>query len=935
MREAVNWEIEDERREFFNKLKVLISDWHDQLPNLKNVFQREEIDWLLTEFVKTDDGRYKPDTLVDFVSKTDYKDEPDLDTDGKPLSRRTTPHAAKIKPSPLSRWDDIVSDLFRIYDRFDVNYMDESGVTHFHVACKYGCFEEVREFLESGLDPDCHAHESDPVCFDPPLHLCLENQTLGVLKMLMRYGANVNVTNGDGMTALHIISVRSLDMMFASKLLFENDDDYEVVKVDAKDRLGRTPLHCAVAYLRPDMIDVLMHHGAKLSNFVFPTVDQFDAAFETFEFEGFAVKLELTCAVLEVVERLEARGYELVRSDAKTIMTTLHRHLLLDVSENRQFWRNFEKFVNMAKELMMKSSLSLYDLLELRPKQAKQLFKHTDYLKFTSSKKLKKLPREFRAACVTQLCEQMCRGFFQRWTLQPFLQLTRRRLPILCCEMILEHLVNKDLLSVCQAGEIVSNEQSRNIDLSHYQGFCLKPAEEKLKKLKCLREMTDWEIEDERQAIFEILQILIMGWRHELPDLREIFRREEMDWLLSEFIKSDYYKLDEENLIHFVLNTGYKDEPEQEPSARRTTPVHLMLEHENSFIIGKLFRIYDRFDVNYVDERGLTHFHVACAYGCEDVVRKFLELGQDPNCLDGEASYDDPPLHLALTSEHKKVVSLLLQSGADPNRTNVDEMTALHLICQKSYETEWAEMLFDGKQQRAVLIDARDKSGRTPLQIAVTNICPHLVRLLLDRGADLSGFVFPTVSHFDATFQFHKCLFKWGFHKLQLASDALVIVELLEQKGYELARSDAVTIMKTLIKHSFFDKAEEIQLWRRDEDFMSKAKEIMIIPSLSLCDSIEMRPEKAMKQLTYQDYFKIAFCKTWEKLAEEIREPCVAHLCEKIWERFYQRWALEPLMKLTGQRLPILCCEHIMKKLENEDLLGICLAGEIVENEPN
>ncbi|CAB0037157.1 unnamed protein product [Trichogramma brassicae] len=190
------------------------------------------------------------------------------------------------------------------------------------------------------------------------------------------------------------------------------------------------------------------------------------------------------------------------------------------------------------------------------------------------------------------------------------------------------------------------------------------------------------------------------------------------------------------------LSFGYKDEPylhkDGKPLLSRVTPVHRAAILKNSNCVKELFKIFANCDVNYADECGSTHFHVACQYGYEDVVVKFLEHGQDPNCrapLGGE-----PPLLLAARVEDEWVVELLLRNGADPNARNSSGSTALHIICKcygDSVELLF-EMLFELSDEKyhPVQIDAQDRWGKTPLHFAQLYGNTEMTEILLERGAD-------------------------------------------------------------------------------------------------------------------------------------------------------------------------------------------------------
>uniref|UniRef100_A0ABD2XA74 Uncharacterized protein n=1 Tax=Trichogramma kaykai TaxID=54128 RepID=A0ABD2XA74_9HYME len=268
----------------------------------------------------------------------------------------------------------------------------------------------------------------------------------------------------------------------------------------------------------------------------------------------------------------------------------------------------------------------------------------------------------------------------------------------------------------------------------------------KLAELKRLRKIYFLKIKSHRYLFLDELKISIKNWTEQLPNLRDIFTKQEMDWLLEVSIDSfDRHR----EIVDFFIRCGYKDEPDLDedgkPLLRRTTLIHQIDQCNINVADSKikrlkiLFKIYDKFDLNYIDESGYTHFHVACKYGLTDVAEKFLELGQDPNCLVSKTG--DSALHLALASGHKEVAVLLLKHGADPNLADNEEPTPLNVICKSYvYGKDLAELFFKfcDEKHLPVKIDARDNVGNTPLQLALSHGSRGLlwVELLLKRGAN-------------------------------------------------------------------------------------------------------------------------------------------------------------------------------------------------------
>ncbi|XP_023319320.1 ankyrin-1-like [Trichogramma pretiosum] len=352
------------------------------------------------------------------------------------------------------------------------------------------------------------------------------------------------------------------------------------------------------------------------------------------------------------------------------------------------------------------------------------------------------------------------------------------------------------------------------------------------------------------------------------------------------------------------------------------TPLLLasLAEDDDSRTIELLLR--NGADPNAANLSGWTPLHKLCWYGSPDRIERFLkvcdEVRQEVH-IDAGDEEGRTPLLLALELRRKEAFELLLRRGANPNLADEDGRTPLHVICKRDRHDEFARILFEicDEMQLTVQVNTRDYDGKTPLQLAVANLSPEIVDVLLNRGADMSNCFFPT--SIDT---------KPGYNLARIASGALAVAEHLETRGYRFSRSDALTIMKFFAKHDLFDESSDLEKsLRHDQEFTNNAKEIMIVPSLSLYDLIHLGPKEEEELLTYTDYFVLLLRNKLWRIPERHQENCILHLCEKLSRGFFRRWALDPFFELIHKRLPLLCCEMVLKNLDNRDLCNICLAA--------
>ncbi|KAL7300474.1 hypothetical protein TKK_0006476 [Trichogramma kaykai] len=166
-----------------------------------------------------------------------------------------------------------------------------------------------------------------------PLHLALkyvETGTKSIVELLIRRGADIHVANAEGLSPLQIVCSQNYDKELVEVFFKTNTD---IQQVEIRDNSVHKLLRSAMVNFQHDVVDIIFDHGADLSRFVFQTLicfsKRFDERYRIGDYRrsrGYDSKLKLVSGILSIIERLERKGYELDQSDALTIMNLFVRY---------------------------------------------------------------------------------------------------------------------------------------------------------------------------------------------------------------------------------------------------------------------------------------------------------------------------------------------------------------------------------------------------------------------------------------------------------------------------------------------------------------------------------------------------------------------------------------------------------------------------------
>jgi Ankyrin repeats (3 copies)/Ankyrin repeat len=127
---------------------------------------------------------------------------------------------------------------------------------------------------------------------------------------------------------------------------------------------------------------------------------------------------------------------------------------------------------------------------------------------------------------------------------------------------------------------------------------------------------------------------------------------------------------------------------------------------------------------------GTTPLHCAVLRGHESIARMLIECGSSLDCID---AFGRTALHIAVEQNNASLTKLLLNSKADWGCRDLVGRTPLHVAAQSGCVVSMCLLM-----EFVTVLDSLDFLGRTALHIAVSSGNEEVVKMIVQKGANVN-----------------------------------------------------------------------------------------------------------------------------------------------------------------------------------------------------
>ncbi|KAF5286936.1 hypothetical protein FQR65_LT12395 [Abscondita terminalis] len=612
---------------------------------------------------------------------------------------------------------------FLVDEGADVNLTDCEGMTAFFYACELADIEVVKKMRPKIEDINLQR------VFDmnSALHLVSMNQNFDIAQFLIDEGADINLTNYDGMTAFHYACLSGDNDM--AKKMYTN-----VADINLKGGLvKRTALHLAFMSENKDVAEFLIDEGADINLTDSDGITAFMRA----------CKL----ADIDIVKKMRPNVADMNLQCNCNKRSALHFAFINKNEDIARFLIDEGADINLTDNEGMTAFLcacetaSVDVVKKMRPNVADiKLQCNSDKktaLHLASINRNNDVARFLvdEGADINLTDNQGMTAFLYACKSGDIDIVKKMRSHVeninLQCSLYKRSALHLAFINKNIAIAQYLIDEGADVNLTDCYGmtpfFCACQSAD----IDIVKKMRPNVADINQQCKFGEESTLNVARMNKNKDVAQLLFDNESDTELTDFGGTPYFYAHILKDIEFanILRANVAD-INLENNFNKKSALHVAFINKNKDIAG--FLIDEGADINLTDCVGMTAFHYACELSDIDIVKKMR-----PNVADINLQcslFKRSALHLALVSKNKDVAEFLMAEGADVNSTDCDGMTAFHYACL-SEDIGIVKKMYPNVTDINLQCSLYKTSA---LHLAFANKNTDIAQFLIDEGADVN-----------------------------------------------------------------------------------------------------------------------------------------------------------------------------------------------------